>query len=259
MTTVDQEVFRTVYRGRQSALHHMAYMRMCKVLLAQEALRRAGVSLEGKRVFDYGFGAGTFFRTCPRSAQLSGVELDPENVHAVRGMLRARGYAQVDLEAISLDAWSEHRLLKAEYDLVQCSHVLEHLEAPATFLRVLRRCVAKDGLLLGLVPINELSDNPHHVHKVRRELIERWSRESGFEVTSYFEADEIGWGAQPLFVYDTGPRHVLAQAVSLTLGVPATLLGAQRWWKLNSLLGKSTGARTSQAVFLLAPSSADPR
>jgi methionine biosynthesis protein MetW len=33
LETMSQKVFETVYRGRQSGLHHAAYMRMCKVTL----------------------------------------------------------------------------------------------------------------------------------------------------------------------------------------------------------------------------------
>ncbi|SVB28446.1 uncharacterized protein METZ01_LOCUS181300, partial [marine metagenome] len=50
-----QAIFEQVYRGRQSALHHLAYMRTSKVLLAIDALERAGVELSKSRVLDYGF------------------------------------------------------------------------------------------------------------------------------------------------------------------------------------------------------------
>ena len=52
---MDQTVFETVYRGRQSALHHLAYMRMGKVLLALRSLAGAGIDLSDKTIFDYGF------------------------------------------------------------------------------------------------------------------------------------------------------------------------------------------------------------
>ena len=45
-----QAIFEHVYRGRQTALHHLAYMRTGKVLLALDALHRAGVELRGSRV-----------------------------------------------------------------------------------------------------------------------------------------------------------------------------------------------------------------
>jgi hypothetical protein len=39
------------------------------VLLTQYVLNKEGISLKEKTFFDYGFGAGTFFRYCPSSTQ----------------------------------------------------------------------------------------------------------------------------------------------------------------------------------------------
>ena len=105
---MDQSVFETVYRGRQGALAHLAYMRMGKVLLTLRALAGAGISLHGRSVFDYGFGAGTFFRYCPVSARLFGVEVDGENVRGVKEMLGKRGL-QADLQKIEIENWSLHK------------------------------------------------------------------------------------------------------------------------------------------------------
>src|SRR4051812_17117097 len=119
-----QQIFETVYRSRQSFLHHAAYMRMAKVLLTQHVLEKAGISLEKKMFFDYGFGAGTFFRYCPSSARLFGVEIDPVNVADVGQMLLKRGSKNACLEPIDVDRWEQHPLLQKKYDVVLCSHVL---------------------------------------------------------------------------------------------------------------------------------------
>src|SRR4051812_40275231 len=68
-----QEDFLTCYRGRQSALHHASYMRMAKVLFALSLCEEAEIGLEDRDILDYGFGAGTFYRYCPRSSRLFGV------------------------------------------------------------------------------------------------------------------------------------------------------------------------------------------
>ena len=77
---------------------HAAYMRMSKVLLTLQLCRGAGLALDDRANLDYGFGAGTFFRYCPRGSRLFGVEMDAENVSAVRAMLQARGYSNLDLK-----------------------------------------------------------------------------------------------------------------------------------------------------------------
>lgn len=124
MAEPTQEVFLECYRGRQTALHHMAYMRMSKVLPALHMMRRTGFSPRERSVFDYGFGAGTLFRYLPRDAELFGVETDPENVLQVREMLERRGHPQVDLQTVEVSSWEQHPLLNRNYDLVVCSSTL---------------------------------------------------------------------------------------------------------------------------------------
>ena len=248
----DQVIFEECYRGRQSPLHHMAYMRMSKVLLTLEILRVANIDLSNKRVFDYGFGAGTFFHYCPPSARLFGVEIDPANVADVRRSLAAKG-READLQSISLDSWSEHPLLAREYDLFLCSHVLEHLPDPVAFLRRVRSCLSPGGRFIGLVPLNERAENPHHVAAPDRAMIEGWAREAGYATSFYEENDPYLYWFQPLFATDSGWRHKAAQAVSLGLGMAAKVLGRRTWVALAPLFARFTFSLPTQAVFLLEP------
>jgi 2-polyprenyl-3-methyl-5-hydroxy-6-metoxy-1,4-benzoquinol methylase len=248
---MSQEVFETVYRGRQSALHHAAYMRMCKVLLALRVLRRAHVDMEKIDIFDYGFGAGTFFRYCAESARLAGVEQDPVVCQEVKDMLAKRGFRDVELQPIEIEHWKEHPLLQKSYDVFLCSHVLEHLPDPVDFLKTVRPCVKGDGVFLGLVPINERAENPHHVQKVDRAVVERWAADAGYEVAYYEENDPFLYWAQPLFTADSGCKHKLAQAMSLDLGLSATLFGERLWFAWGKVFGKLTLSKPTQAAFVL--------
>ena len=245
-----QEIFESVYRGRQSAWHHLAYLRMSKVLLALHVLDRAGLKLEGKVIFDYGFGAGTFFRYCPKSAQLAGVEMDPQNVAAVREGLRSRGYANVRLEPITIERWEDHPLLQERYDVFLCSHVLEHLPDPVSFLQRIRSCLKPDGVFVGLVPINERVVNPHHVQTCSRAGIESWLSAVGMEASVYVESDPWLYWIQPLYSADTGLKHKLAQVFSLALGVPSTLLGYRGWETISPWYARLTAAKPTQAAFV---------
>lgn len=178
MESFGQEAFKTCYRGRRGPLFHAAYMRMGKVLLARRVLRRTGLALERAEVFDYGFGAGTFYRYCPTSAHLSGVEQDPIVCREVSEMLVKRGFRSVELQPIEIEQWKEHPLLKREYDVFLCSHVFEHLPDPVDFLKTVRPRLKPDGVFLGLVPINERAENPHHLQKVDRAVVERWAADA---------------------------------------------------------------------------------
>jgi 2-polyprenyl-3-methyl-5-hydroxy-6-metoxy-1,4-benzoquinol methylase len=256
---MSQEVFETVYRGRQSVLHHAAYMRMCKVLLALRVLREARVDMEKADIFDYGFGAGTFYRYCPTSARLAGVEQDPVVCQEVAGMLAGRGFRDVDLQPIEIERWKEHALLARRYDLFLCSHVLEHLPDPVDFLKAVRSCVKPEGAFLGLVPINERAENPHHLQKVDRAVVEKWAADAGYEVVHYEENDPFLYWAQPLFTVDSGWKHKLAQALSLDLGLSATLVGERLWFAWGKVFGKLTFSKPTQAAFLLRPGAAGGR
>ena len=246
-----QEIFQDCYRGRQTALHHMSYMRMAKVLLALDLLERAGIPLEGKAVFDYGFGAGTFFRYCPMNARLFGVEVDPQNVEAVKAMLFEHGYRNVRLEAIEIGAWEQHPLLRQKHDVVLCSHVLEHLPDPVSFLRRIRECLADRGSFVGLVPLNERRPNPQHVQAVDEAMIRHWAGQAGLKVTCYFEADPWPYWVQPLYTFDSSLSHKLAQAISLLLGLPATALGHRLWRAMGQAFAMLTFSRPTQAAFVL--------
>jgi SAM-dependent methyltransferase len=248
---MDQQVFLHTYRGRQSALHHASYLRMSKVLLSLRAVGAVGIELRGARVFDFGFGTGTFLRYCPKSAQLFGLEQDERTVDEVIAMLRERGFARVELEAVEADRWEAHRLLSRQYDLVHLSHVLEHISDPARLLARVGDCLAERGCVLALVPIHERAPNPHHLHRVDRRLVEAWSEQAGLHLSYYEEADPLLYWVQPLYTANHGWRHHTAQALSVALGVPATLLGPERWHAVGRALARPTRSLPTQAVFVL--------
>jgi SAM-dependent methyltransferase len=236
----------------------MAYMRMAKVLLALHLCREAGINLENKSIFDYGFGAGTFFRYCPLSSQLYGVEMDPQNVAAVEAMLKARGNRRADLRPIDIEHWSEHPLLKQTYDIVLCSHVLEHLPDPVFFLKRIRECIKPSGVFLGLVPINERKLDPHHVQRVDRSKINEWANASGLRMTTYIEGNPWLYWVQPLFASQNRATHLLAQAISLFLGVAATAAGQRVWVRAGNVFGRLTRSLPVQAAFVLTHANGRP-
>ena len=248
-----QEIFETIYRGKQTSFHHCAYMRMGKVLLVLRMLRLAGLPLKRGKVFDYGFGAGTFYRYCPKDSRLFGVEQDPVVCQEVTAMLGSRGYESLDLRPIEIEHWEKHPLLQRQYDLFLCSHVLEHLPDPVDFLKTVRSCVEPDGVFLGLVPINERAENPHHLQKVDRAVVEKWASDAGYEVSCYEENDPFLYWAQPLYTVTSGWKHKLAQAMSLDLGISAMLFGERLWFAWGRIFGKLTFSKPTQAAFLLRP------
>jgi len=244
-----QELFETCYRGRQSSLHHMSYMRMGKVLPALQILKKNRIELQNRRILDYGFGAGTFFRYLPFSAELYGVEQDPVTVEEVQQMLQNRGHRHVNMQVIDVDSWQDHPLLQQTYDLVICSHVLEHLPDPVAFLKVLRKTLAPGGCFLGLVPINELEDNAHHFWKVDRDMVSGWVANANLSLRDYEERDPWSYRVQPFYANESTNR-LLTQGLGLGMGIPATLLGGQIWEGIGAALSKLLNWQNTQAVFI---------
>jgi SAM-dependent methyltransferase len=248
-TAPDQSAFLACYRGRQGALNHLAYMRMSKVLLTLELVRRAGLDLPGRELFDYGFGAGTFFRHCPRETRLFGVEMDAENVAAVRAMLAARGQ-HADLQTIDIARWTEHPLLARHYDYILCSHVLEHLPDPAAFVKRMAECLRPGGAFLGLVPIHERTMEPRHVQRLDEPKIRAIGVAAGLRTTFYLEADPWLYWLQPIWTCESGWRHRLARVLSFGIGVVASTLGPRVWDAAGRLFRPVTRSKFTQAAFV---------
>jgi SAM-dependent methyltransferase len=225
---------------------------MGKVLVALRALRLSGIETKGWEIFDYGFGAGTLFHYCHRSASLFGVEIDPVNVEATAEVLGRKGFNQVDLRVIEIEKWKEHPLLKRVYDLFVCSHVLEHMPDPIDFLKGVVPCLKPGGSFLGLLPLNERVSDPCHAHTVSREIVERWVEHSGMRMVYYDECDPWVYWPQPIF-YGEGGLRVAAQGLSLLIGSAATLAGERLWHNLGVHYSALTKSLPTQAVFLLKP------
>jgi len=228
-------------------------MRMGKVLLLQHLLAKWHVSLAERRIFDYGFGAGTFLRYCPRSSRLFGVEIDPVCVREVTEMLRCRGHRHVQLQPIDPENWRDHPLLKTTYDLVICSHVLEHLSDPDACLRRIAECLEPDALFAGLVPVNERKIDPHHVRQVNLTMLKEWLPAAKLQLIDWVEADPWLYWLQAFFTHDSPLRHRMAQLISLSLGATATGLGHHLWFRCSHVFGKLTCSKPTQAGFLLRP------
>lgn len=92
-----------------------------------------------RRIFDYGCGIGHAIATLPNAA---GWDVSPEAREACR---RRKLAVYDDLAEVP----------KAEWEIVFCRHVLEHLERPLDTLRSMRDLVAPGGELYLILPKEE--------------------------------------------------------------------------------------------------------
>lgn len=153
-------------------------------------------------VLDYGFGRGTFLLRMSRKHQISGCELSQEainNVGRICSLLRR----QVNLYSSDEFASASPALA---FDLVCCSHVIEHVEDEQSLLELFHSVLSVDGRLLLNVPINEVWVDPKHVRSYTAEGTRHLLANAGFDVEYVSEEDR--WSAWILHhEYASKVRH----------------------------------------------------
>lgn len=101
------------------------------------------------RVLDIGCSEGMmllYSKKADVQAEFYGVDILEER----KAVALQRGYKDVLLRDVRQCDFLDYR---GFFDVVICSHILEHLEEPGDLLRKLNGALSKDGLLIGGVPI----------------------------------------------------------------------------------------------------------
>jgi SAM-dependent methyltransferase len=173
-------------------------------------------------VLDYGFGHGTFLLRLPRRHHIAGVELSDS---AVRNVLRLSSFVR---RPITLYTPGELATLpSSSFDLICCSHVLEHVDDDRALLVEFRRLLTQQGHLLINVPINEVWDDPNHVRSYDASAAVDLLESAGFVVEQNHQADR--WTALLLEREQTSQRmtRLMLRAARLGLALlPARVLAA---------------------------------
>ena len=144
-------------------------------------------------VLDYGFGRGTFLLRIPRKQQISGCELSQEAIKSF-GKLCSFLRRQANLYSSDEFASASQELT---FDLVCCSHVIEHVDDEQSLLKLFRSVLGADGHLLLNVPINEVWVDPKHVRRYTVESTKQLLSNAGFHVEHMAEEDR--WSAWILY------------------------------------------------------------
>ena len=172
-------------------------------------------------VLDYGFGHGTFLYRVPRVHQLSGCELSSE---AIRNIKRLFAIFNREVTLFRQDEIMVPPYDK-KYDLIYCSHVMEHVESDLKLLSVFHACLRDGGKLLLNVPINEVWKDPNHLHEYSPQSMQKKLESSGFAVESIKESDR--WTAYILdkeYVSKSMPRAIIRFLRLFLAPLPISLL-----------------------------------
>lgn len=118
------------------------------------------------RVLEYGCGWGIFLLSLPRQVDAWCFDLSENAMAGLEEVMRFLGRPVSRASLTPSGA-----LAQGEYDLIVCSHVLEHVDDDERVLRALVDGLRPGGYLLLNVPINEVWADPKHARAYTPELL----------------------------------------------------------------------------------------
>jgi len=190
---LNREYYSALYGGR-SALGHRLRARIsfdqqakCRVnhRRARPLLERLVSSRRPVRVLDFGCGWGAFLLAMPRGPfELYCHDLAVDAVETVQRSMRAGGR-----KVQAVDPGEEGSLGEERFDLIVCSHVLEHVESDQHLVESFARALRPGGYCLVNVPINESWEDPRHVRSYDPAAIRAVVERAGLDVIETEETD----------------------------------------------------------------------
>ena len=124
-------------------------------------LKQADRALSNQRVLEIGFGSGATLFSFETSCEIHGLEISHSAIARAQEKARKLGYKVSDFriaEGALLPYPNEY------FDVIMASHVVEHVEDDRGLLKEISRVLKPDGIAVLLIPINEIYDDPNHVH-----------------------------------------------------------------------------------------------
>jgi 2-polyprenyl-3-methyl-5-hydroxy-6-metoxy-1,4-benzoquinol methylase len=180
------EYYNTLYKQRNviiSWLHgKLSFDQQCKNgpnLAAVEPILQLIIQQKRKAlILDYGCGRGLLllglskYKTEPYCYDIS--ENAMINLEAIMSMFKR------DVKRISFD--SKGRIVPRDFDIIVCSHVLEHVDDDLSLIQNLVASLRPGGYLLVNVPINEGWPDPRHVRAYVPEALKKMLRDLGLAI-----------------------------------------------------------------------------
>lgn len=146
---------------------------------------------DGLSVFDMGFGLGAMLFAFRPSCRLAGLEMSPSAVAQAKAVAERRGYAAADFRVFQPGV--EYPVeWRGKFDLVICSHVLEHIENPKPVLGELIALLKLGGYACIVVPINEKpGDDLNHFHQFTEDSFRHMLEIDGLEILTMQSCDRL--------------------------------------------------------------------
>jgi 2-polyprenyl-3-methyl-5-hydroxy-6-metoxy-1,4-benzoquinol methylase len=196
---MDKREFNKAFYNKQWAKgwkSRFMYDPISKRNIARYVLKQSGIEASNKNILDIGFGFGIILFSFNKSNHIHGIELSESAVEYARKSAIKRGFHDYGFRYY--DGSGKLPAEDGSYDLVICSHVLEHVPDDNYLLSEIKRVMKPDGIALLNIPINEEHfADPRHMRKYTTEAFLRLVASHGLSVRFAYEGDRMwnifGW------------------------------------------------------------------
>jgi SAM-dependent methyltransferase len=217
IVSVNKSFYESYYTHAWKA--RLQYDPVSKRNLARRVLSRMRFPPESRRILDIGFGSGAILFSFAPTNALYGVELARSAVADAERRARRLGVRE-----FAFREYSGHGPLPfpgAFFDLVICSHVLEHVPDDRFLLSEIHRVLRAGGTALLNIPVNEgRYADPHHLRCYTEATFRSLVVKAGLNILRAESADRIwnlfGWFFERRVHKALGPAgFLLSAAVNL--------------------------------------------
>jgi len=136
---------------------------------------------------DYGFGHGSLLLKMPRNIDVFGCEISEE---AVSNLSRISKLIKRDFNVATTENFN-NIFHGYKFDIINCSHVLEHVEDDVEIIEGFKNILNNQGKLIINLPINEVWKDPKHVREYNKEIASKLLTDSSFRIDGVFESDRL--------------------------------------------------------------------
>jgi SAM-dependent methyltransferase len=215
--SVNKSFYESYYTHAWKA--RLQYDPVSKRNLARRVLSRMRFPPESRRILDIGFGSGAILFSFAPDHALYGVELARSAVTDAERRARHLGVRE-----FAFREYAGHAPLPFPggfFDLVVCSHVLEHVPDDRFLLSEIRRVLRPGRTALLNIPVNEgRYTDPHHLRRYTEAAFQDLVRNAGLNILHAESADRIwnlfGWFFERRIHKKLGPAgFLLSAAVNL--------------------------------------------
>jgi 2-polyprenyl-3-methyl-5-hydroxy-6-metoxy-1,4-benzoquinol methylase len=192
--SVNHDFYEHIYRRRNFLLENLLpYISYDQLSKAKRNIRLLGShgthsKHEEVAVLDYGCGRGLFLRKLAyRPLRAYGLDISPAALTRLKNLDwgKHRDFEPVEIKDFLEDKFQNH------FDIVNASHILEHVADDKLVASKLVESVRPGGLLMINVPINEVVDDPNHVRAYSKDSIRQLFSDAPLTILELVEQDRF--------------------------------------------------------------------